>query len=152
MGSSSWVTHGTLRPTAASPRSWSSLAARSTTSLIRPRRRAGRRAPQPGAQRCNRRRCQSALSVAQPGAIGMRGAGGQLPCSPGTAFSVAGPDRMYARRPAASLTPGLHSPASRSGYSAQVVQRRMTVSEVEPAEGGVEGDARVEPLGEGAVL
>ncbi len=59
---------------------------------------------------------------------------------------------MYARRPAASLTPGLHSPASRSGYSAQVVQRRMTVSEVEPAEGGVEGDARVEPLGEGAVL
>lgn len=35
---------------------------------------------------------------------------------------------------------------------AQVVKRRLVVSEVEAAEGGEEGDAQVEVLGEGSVL
>ena len=39
-----------------------------------------------------------------------------------------------------------------TNVQAQVVKRRLVVSEVEAAEGGEEGDAQVEVLGEGTVL
>jgi len=75
----------------------------------------------------------------------------QLPCAEARSCPAL-QDPPSAERRASAGRPGGQRPASRQGRSVQVVQRRMTVSEVEPAEGGAEGDARVEPLGEGAVL
>ena len=43
-------------------------------------------------------------------------------------------------------------PCPLTGTASQVVKRRLVVSEVAAAEGGEEGDAQVEVLGEGSVL